>query len=70
LNKLATMDLLVDGEQGRADFLGAIGQLDVQTSQQRLDDLIARQIEGRLSEAERDELRQLMASKPAHRRKQ
>ena len=35
-----------------------------------LDDLIARQIEGRLSEAERDELRQLMASKPAHRRKQ
>ena len=70
LNKLATMDLLVDGDQGRADFLGAIGQLDVQTSQQRLDDLIARQIEGRLSEAERDELRQLMASKPAHRRKQ
>ncbi|SFN10953.1 DNA primase [Dokdonella immobilis] len=70
LNRLATMDLLVDGEHGRADFLGAIGQLDVQTSQQRLDDLIARQVEGRLSEAERDELRQLMASKPAHRRKQ
>jgi DNA primase len=69
LNKLATLDLLVDGEQGRADFLGAIGQLDVQTSQQRLDDLIARQIEGRLSEAERDELRVLMANKPQHQRK-
>ena len=69
LNKLATMDLLVDTDQGRADFLGAIAQLDVQTSQQRLDDLIARQVEGQLSDAERDELRQLMANKPAHRRK-
>jgi DNA primase len=69
LNKLATMDLLVDTDQGRADFLGAIAQLDVQTSQQRLDDLIARQVEGQLSDTERDELRQLMANKPAHRRK-
>ncbi|MGB0133096.1 DNA primase [Dokdonella sp.] len=69
LNKLATMDLLVDVDQGRADFLGAIAQLDVQTSQQRLDDLIARQLEGRLSDVERDELRSLMANKPAHRRK-
>jgi DNA primase len=69
LNKLATMDLLVDASQGRADFLGAISQLDVQTSQQRLDDLIARQVEGGLSETERDELRQLMANKPAHRKR-
>lgn len=67
LNKLATLDLLVDPGQGRADFLGAIAQMDVQTSQQRLDDLIARQIDGGLSEAERDELRQLMVNKPAHR---
>ncbi len=70
LNKLATMDLLIDPGQVRADFLGALAQLDVQTSQQRLDDLIARQLEGGLSDAERDELRHLMVSKPAHQRKQ
>ena len=70
LNKLATLDLLVDPGQGRADFLGAIGQLDVQTSQQRLDDLIARQLDGGLSDAERDELRHLMVNKPAHRPRQ
>ncbi len=69
LNKLATMDLLVDPGKGRADFLGAISQLDVQTSQQRLDDLIARQLDGGLSDAERDELRQLMVNKPAHRKR-
>ena len=69
LNKLATMDLLVDAGQGRADFLGALAQLDVQTSQQRLDDLIARQLDGGLSDAERDELRHLMANKPAHRKR-
>ncbi|MEP6880517.1 MAG: DNA primase, partial [Dokdonella sp.] len=57
LNKLATMDLLIDPGQVRADFLGALAQLDVQTSQQRLDDLIARQLEGGLSDGERDELR-------------
>ena len=58
LNKLAQADLLVDAESGRSEFLGAIEQLDVQTSQQRLDDLIARQLAGTLSDAERDELRQ------------
>ncbi len=70
LNKLATMDLLVDPAQARTNFLGALAQLDVQTSQQRLDDLIARQVNGELSGAERDELRQLMVNKPAHRPKQ
>lgn len=69
LNKLATLDLLVDASQGRADFIGALAQLDVQTSQQRLDDLIARQLDGGLSDSERDELRQLMANKPAHRKR-
>jgi len=68
LNKLATLEMLIGDDQALADFLGAIAQLDVQTTQQRLDDLIARQIEGALSAAERDELRQLMANKPAHRR--
>ena len=69
LNKLATMDLLIDPGQVRADFLGALAQLDVQTSQQRLDDLIARQLEGGLSDSERDELRHLMVNKPAHRKR-
>src|SRR5690606_1161255 len=69
LNKLATLDLLVDAGQGRADFIGALAQLDVQTSQQRLDDLIAQQLDGGLSDSERDELRQLMANKPAHRKR-
>ena len=69
LNKRAQADLLVDAESGRSEFLGAIEQLDVQTSQQRLDDLIARQLAGTLSDAERDELRQLMANKPAHKRR-
>ncbi len=68
LNKLATLDLLAGEDQARADFLGAIAQLDAQTSQQRLDDLIARQLDGALSPDERDELRQLMANKPAHRK--
>ena len=69
LNKLAQADLLVDAESGRSEFLGAIEQLDVQPSQLRLDVLIARQPAGTLSDAERDELRQLMANKPAHKRR-
>ncbi len=68
LNKLATLDLLVADDQALADFRGAIEQLDAQTTQQRLDDLIARQLDGNLSATERDELRQLMVNKPAHRR--
>ncbi|MEO8012104.1 MAG: toprim domain-containing protein, partial [Dokdonella sp.] len=68
LNKLATLDLLVADDQALADFRGAVMQLDAQTTQQRLDDLIARQLDGNLSSTERDELRELMANKPAHRR--
>ncbi len=62
LNKLATMELLVDEQHAQDDFLGAIRQLDVQTSQQRIDDLIARQVEGGLSADERNELRELLGS--------
>lgn len=68
LNKLARVDLLVDSEQARSEFVGAVSQLNMQTSQQRLDDLIARQNSGELSAAERDELRGLLASKASHRR--
>ncbi len=68
LNKLATVDALIGNEaQARADFLGAIAQLDVQTMQQRLDDLRAKQLEGGLGPEEADELRRLLVSKPAHR---
>ena len=68
LNKLATLDLLVDAGQGRADFIGALAQLDVQTSQQRLDDLKSRELKD-LSLSERNELRQLLTGKPAHRKR-
>jgi DNA primase len=60
LSKLATMDLLVEHDQGREDFVGAVAQLDFQTSQQRIDDLIARQADGGLNPAERNELRELL----------
>ena len=70
LNKLATLEALAaDEAQARADFLGAIAQLDVQTQQQRLDDLRAKQSESGLSAEEANELRRLLVSKPAHRRR-
>ncbi len=69
LNKLATLEALAaDEAQARADFLGAIAQLEVQTQQQRLDDLEAKRQESGLDPGERDELRRLIAGKPAHRR--
>jgi DNA primase len=68
LNKLATLEVLIGEDQAHADFLGAIRQLDQQTTQQRLDDLRARQVETGLSADEADELRRLLVSKPAHRR--
>ncbi|MCW5568341.1 MAG: DNA primase [Dokdonella sp.] len=69
LNKLATLEALASDEaQARADFLGAIAQLDVQTMKQRLDDLDAKRKASGLTPEELDELRRLLVSKPAHRR--
>jgi len=62
LNKLATIDVLLGDDEGRADFVGAITQLDAQTAQQRLDDLLARQREGSITTPEQDELRGLLVN--------
>ncbi len=60
LHKLATMDIVFGDDEGRAEFRGAIAQLDAQTAQQRLDDLLQRQREGALDSVEQDELRGLL----------
>jgi DNA primase len=67
LQKLAVMEVPEDEEAARAEFLGALAQLDRQTQQQRLDDLLARKADaGGLDEDEKDELRRLLlATKPA-----
>ena len=67
LQKLAVMEIPEDEEAARTEFLGALAQLDRQTQQQRLDDLLARKADaGGLGEDEKDELRRLLlATKPA-----
>jgi DNA primase len=65
LQKLAVMDVPEDEDAARTEFLGALGQLDRQTQQQRLDDLLAKKAEVGLGEDEKDELRRLLhATKP------
>jgi len=69
LQKLAVMDFPGGEHESREEFLGAIQQLDRQTESQRRSDLHQRlkELEGKgvagLSEAERNELRQLLVSK-------
>ena len=69
LQKLAVMDFPGGEDESRAEFLGAIGQLDRQTDSQRRSDLQLRlkELETKgaegLSEDERNELRQLLVVK-------
>ena len=69
LQKLAVMDFPWGEEESRAEFLGAIGQLDRQTDAQRRSDLQLRlkELEAKgtegLTEEERSELRQLWVMK-------
>jgi DNA primase len=69
LQKLAVMDFPGGEHESREEFLGAILQLDRQTESQRRSDLHLRlkELEGKgvagLSEAERNELRQLLVTK-------
>ena len=49
----------------RIEFVGAIEQLNVQTAQQRLDDLLQKKSESGLSEQENAELRERLAAKSA-----
>jgi DNA primase len=65
LRKLATLDFPGEDDALRAEFVDAIGQLDRQTHQQRLDDLLKKQGEIALTVEEKDELRQLLSAKNA-----
>ncbi|HET6546225.1 MAG TPA: DNA primase [Rhodanobacteraceae bacterium] len=63
LAKLAVMDFPGGEDEWRIEFVDAIAQLDRQTIQQRLDDLLKKKTATPLSETETAELRELLASK-------
>jgi len=63
LHKLAVMDFPVGEDETRAEFLDALRQLERQTQQQRIDDLLGKQNDGGLADAEKNELRALLAGK-------
>jgi DNA primase len=63
LEKLAVMDFPGGEDEARIEFTDAVVQLDRQTLQQRLDDLLKKKGEGPLSDTETAELRELLASK-------
>ncbi len=65
LQKLAVMDFPGGEDQWKSEFLDALAQLDRQTLQQRADELMKKQGEGELSEADKQELRALLTSKGA-----
>ena len=63
LQKLALTEFPGEPEALRAEFTDAIRKLAEQTTQQRLDGLIRKQSEGALDDAEKGELRALLARK-------
>jgi DNA primase len=63
LQKLATMDFPGGEGEARAEFVDALRQLERQTTQQRIDELRAKQATGELSDADKLELRSLFANK-------
>jgi DNA primase len=63
LQKLAAQELPGEETALRAEFLGAIEQLEKQVLQQRIDELQQRQRDGGLDEAEKYELRALLQSR-------
>ena len=63
LQKLAVMEFPGGEAEWKAEFLDALGQLDKQTVQQRIDDLRAKQREATIGDAEKQELRELLAGK-------
>ena len=64
LQKLAVMEFPGSEHEWRIEFLDALLQLDRQTQQQRLDDLLAKRNQSELDNADKDELRRLLAAKP------
>src|SRR5690606_41911856 len=63
LHRLAAVDLPGDGPGWRSEFLDAIAQLDRQTLQQRVDELLAKQRESGLDAADKAELRELLQAR-------
>jgi DNA primase len=63
LQKLAVMEFPGGEEAWREEFVDALAQLDRQTHQQRLDDLLKKQAESALDAEEKDELRRLFSAK-------
>jgi DNA primase len=63
LRKLAVLELPGDPESLQHEFVDALRTLDRQTAQQRVDDLVQRQSEQGLSDAEKTELRSLLAAR-------
>jgi DNA primase len=60
LQKIAVMEFPGGEEEWRTEFLDALAQLDRQTQQQRLDDLLRKKSDASLSDGEKDELRRLL----------
>ena len=63
LQKLAVMDFPGGEDESRAEFIDALRQLERQTMQQRIDDLLAKQNEAGLADTEKEELRALLANR-------
>ncbi|NCT68506.1 MAG: DNA primase [Rhodanobacteraceae bacterium] len=61
LQKLAVAEFPGGEDAARAEFVDAIAQLERQTRRQRLEDLRRQQAEAALSEAQKQELRELLA---------
>ena len=64
LQKLAVMEFPGGEDEWKNEFLDALTQLDRQTQRQRMDELVGKQ-GGELSDAEKDELRRLLAARSA-----
>ncbi|MGH8123000.1 MAG: DNA primase, partial [Rudaea sp.] len=63
LQKLAVMEFPGGEAEWKTEFLDALGQLDRQTVQQRIDDLLKKQGETALADEEKNELRSLLANR-------
>ena len=63
LQKLGVMEFPGGEDAWRSEFLDALAQLDRQTQQQRLDELLNKQGEAALDGDEKDELRRLLIAK-------
>ena len=65
LQKLAALNLPGEEDALRAEFIDAITQLERQVLQQRLDELQQQQRDGGLTDADKQELRELLQARLA-----